>query len=255
MANILYNNKITGDCHFIWLESSQIAREARPGQFVMVRCGDDTLLRRPLSIHRVDGNKLALLFAVIGKGTAWLSQRKAGDEVEISGPLGNGFHINSASHKMLLVAGGMGLAPLAFLAEETLRNGCQVELLCGAAKKNPDIEYLVPSGIEPVLATEDGTAGYHGLITDLVPRYIDWADQVFACGPAGMYRTMARMPELKGTPVQVSLEIMMGCGRGVCYGCTIRTKKGLKKVCQDGPVFDIGDILWEERGRKEGDEK
>ena len=85
------------------------------------------------------------------------------------------------------------------------------------------------------------------MVTDLLPNFINWSDQIFACGPIAMYRDIARRyPQLKSKPVQISLEVVMGCGHGVCYGCTIRTKQGLKQVCQDGPVFDLDDILWEE---------
>lgn len=234
----------------IRLRCPEIAREARPGQFVMVDCGPDCVLPRPFSVHRVIAKEdLALYFAVLedGKGTEWLSLREVGDSVKIFGPLGNGFDIRPASHNLLLVAGGMGIAPLRFLAEETLKTGYSVALLYGAVKKNPSINNLVPSGVKPVLATEDGTVGHHGLVTDLLPEYVDRADQIFACGPLAMYRDMAaKYPQLKKKSVQISLEVVMGCGRGVCYGCTVKTKKGLKKVCQDGPVFDLDDILWEE---------
>ena len=94
-------------------------------------------------------------------------------------------------------------------------------------------------------ATDDGTEGYKGLATDLIQAYSDGADQIFACGPVAMYKAMADKLELKDKPVQVSLEIMMGCGAGVCYGCTIKTNSGLKQVCKDGPVSDLKDIVWE----------
>ncbi len=233
----------------IRLRCPEIAREARPGQFVMVDCGTDCVLPRPFSVHQViDKEDLALYFAVLegGKGTEWLSQRGVGDRVKLVGPMGNGFDLQPASHNLLLVAGGMGIAPLRFLAEETLKMGYSVTLLYGAAKKNPYIDNLVPAGVKPVLATEDGTDGHHGLVTDLLPEYVERTDQVFACGPLKMYQTMAQMPSLKDRPVQISLEVVMGCGRGVCYGCTVKTKKGLKKVCQDGPVFNLDDILWNE---------
>ncbi len=237
----------------IRLRCPEIAREARPGQFVMVDCGPDCVLPRPFSVHRViDRQDLALYFAVLedGKGTAWLSQREVGDSVKIFGPLGNGFTLPSTSHNILLVAGGMGLAPLRFLADEALKAGCPVTLLYGAVKKNPSINNLVPSGVKPVLATEDGSAGHHGLVTDLLPEYLDGAEHVFACGPLPMYRDMAaKYPRLKKKPVQISLEVVMGCGRGVCYGCTIRTERGLKRVCEDGPVFAFGDIIWAEFGQ------
>ena len=220
---------------------------AKPGQFVMVRCGSECILPRPFSIHQmnVKGN-LSLYFAVLedGKGTGWLSERKIGDKVAILGPLGNGFSIRPEAHNLLLVAGGMGIAPLLFLAEDAFEKGLSVTLLYGTATDNPYTEVF--HGIKLIKATEDGSAGYHGMVTDLIPEYIGWANQVFACGPLPMYKTMAQMPELENRPVQVSLEIMMGCGLGVCYGCTIKTKSGLRQVCKDGPVFDLDDILWEE---------
>ena len=106
------------------------------------------------------------------------------------------------------------------------------------------------AGIEVLSATDDGSVGYRGLVTDLIPEYAAKADQVFACGPEPMYRHMAaHRKQLFGKkPVQISLEERMGCGFGVCYGCTIKTKKGLKQVCQDGPVFELDEILWQEQG-------
>jgi len=234
--------------YLIWLESLQIASEAKPGQFAMVRCGEDTLLRRPLSIHQLDGNKFALLFTVLGKGTHWLSQRQAGSNIDLFGPLGNGFSINPASKNLLLVAGGIGIAPLYFLAQDALGRECSVTLLYGTTDIHRYPDNLLPSGVNLIAATEDGTAGQKGMITDLLPDFVGWADQIFACGPLSMYRTMAARKQqlLKTKPAQVSLEVRMGCGRGLCYGCTLKTKSGLKRVCQDGPVFDLDNILWDE---------
>ena len=240
--SILFSQTITLKC-------PEIAREARPGQFVMVSCGGECVLPRPFSIHHIINREdVKLYFSVLenGKGTGWLSQRNVDDSVKLLGPLGNSFSVHSASHNLLLVAGGMGVASLYFLAEETLKNGYSVTLMYGTAIENRyPIDYLTP-GIKTFITTEDGTAGKKGMITDFLPDYIDWADQVFACGPLPMYKAMAQMPELKDKPVQVSLEARMGCGRGVCYGCTVKTKGGLKQVCQDGPVFDLADILWNE---------
>jgi len=211
----------------------------------MVSCGGECVLPRPFSIHQVSDDGIALFFAVWedGKGTGWLSRRQKGDTVELFGPLGNGFSIYPEAHKLLLVAGGMGIAPLYFLAQHALNRGYPVTLLYGTANRD---RYQLPPEIEQVAATEDGTVGHQGMITDLLPDYTGRADQVFACGPVPMYETMAQMPELKDKPVQVSLEVRMGCGRGVCYGCSLKTRGGLKKVCQDGPVFDLDDVLWDE---------
>ena len=126
LAPIITNSEVMPGVYLIWLDSPEIASEAKSGQFVMVRCGEESLLRRPLSIHQVDGDKLALLFTVVGKGTHWLSQRQKGEMVELFGPLGNGFSILPASHNLLLVAGGIGIAPLYFLAQEELKKKLSV---------------------------------------------------------------------------------------------------------------------------------
>jgi len=251
LAFIISNDEVMPGVYLTWLESPLIASEAQPGQFVMVRCGDGYLLRRPLSTHQLaDGSKLAFMFTVVGKGTQWLAQCRAGDNIDILGPLGNGYAIYPQSHNLLLLAGGMGIAPLCFLTQQALNQGRSVTLLLGASTATQ--LYLKtyqdqPIKAEFVLVTEDGTSGKKGVITDLLPDFAGWADQIFACGPMPMYRAIAvRNQLLKAKSVQVSLEVRMGCGRGVCYGCTVKTKNGLKQVCKDGPVFELDDILWDE---------
>jgi dihydroorotate dehydrogenase electron transfer subunit len=242
------------DIYLMWLEAPGIADTARPGQFVMAGCGGDTILHRPFSVHRVDGSQLALLFSVVGKGTSRLSQVKKGDTIDIFGPLGNGFRINPASKNLLLVAGGMGIAPLSFLAETAASLGYTIKIHQGAntssqlfLKELSSHYQSVPTyrTIESSSSTADGSFGITGMATVVVPGLAAWADQVFACGPVAMYQAMMKIPELKGKDVQLSLEIMMGCGVGVCYGCTIKTKSGLKQVCKDGPVFEMGEVEWE----------
>jgi dihydroorotate dehydrogenase electron transfer subunit len=167
--------------------------------------------------------------------------------LDIFGPLGNRFSIYPTSHKLLLVAGGIGIAPLVSLAQQAPKRGCSVTLLLGAPSASQLYpKNLLPSKVKLITATEDGTTGKKGLITDLLPDFISWADQVFACGPISMYQTMATQNLVKTKPVQISLEVRMGCGLGVCYGCTIKTKSGLRQVCKDGPIFNLDDILWDE---------
>jgi dihydroorotate dehydrogenase electron transfer subunit len=258
-ARVVSNCEVMPGVYLIWLEADQIASESKPGQFVMVTCGQDTVLPRPLSIHQSYGNKIALLSRVVGKGTQWLSQRQAGNTLNIFGPLGNGYSISLGSKNLLLVAGGIGVASLSFLAFEAKKLGKAVTLAMGAnsqvhliptlpSEKGLITDGLLPFGITVYKSTDDGSGGYKGLVTYHIveEKLIDKTDQIFACGPVPMYRTMAQMPELRDKRVQVSLEVVMGCGRGVCYGCTIKTKSGLKKVCEDGPVFDLDDILWDE---------
>jgi dihydroorotate dehydrogenase electron transfer subunit len=290
MCSISSNAEVMPGINLMWVEAPDIAATAKPGQFITVRCGDLTL-RRPLSIHQVGSNnviasdlpakawqagakqsQVAILFKVAGKGTLWLSQRKAGQKVDILGPLGKGFTVAPESRNLLLVAGGIGLAPLVFLMQQASSQH-QITLIHGAstaAQLCPDSYHLSAVRYQRVQfapVTEDGSTGQKGKATDVLPEYLDWADQVYACGPVGMYQAMALTLDpsplkgdgktivgeglvpshnLKLRKCQVSLEVRMGCGFGACYGCTINTKKGLKQVCRDGPVFELDDIIWQE---------
>jgi dihydroorotate dehydrogenase electron transfer subunit len=257
----------------MWIEAPDITAAAQPGQFITVRCGNFTL-RRPFSVHQSSPltgedsreGKIALLFKVTGKGTLWLSQRQRGDKVDILGPLGKGFSIpptkSGQSKHLLLVAGGIGIAPLVFLMQHassqhqiTLIHGAstaaQLYPFSSAGKKRSNLPYL-PKGVQFIPVTEDGSMGQKGRATDILPDFLDWADQVYACGPVDMYKAMAEMSlrakrsNLKLKKCQVSLEVRMGCGFGACYGCTINTKKGLKHICRDGPTFELDDIIWQE---------
>jgi dihydroorotate dehydrogenase electron transfer subunit len=215
----------------------------------MLTCGPDLLLRRPFSFHDANSEtgEVSFLYGIVGRGTYWLSQLKPGDTVDILGPLGNGFSIQPDSKEILIIAGGMGIAPLCFLARQAQGRGLSVTLLLGAATASQLCPTdLLPAEATCITATEDGSAGVKGLITDCLPQYLDEADQVFACGPLPMYRILAKEPGLRDKPVQVSLEVRMACGLGVCYGCSIKTRDGMKKVCLDGPVFSMKEVVWEE---------
>ncbi|MFC2036125.1 dihydroorotate dehydrogenase electron transfer subunit [Chloroflexota bacterium] len=255
VASVISSMKVVPGIYLVWLDSPEIATEAKPGQFVMVRCGEDTMLYRPLSIHQlpdeISPTKFAFLFTVVGKGTTWLSQREAGNSIELLGPLGNGYIIHPTSRNLLLLAGGIGIAPLHYLTQHALNQGCSVTLLLGASTATQLYpRHLLPEETQVIVTTEDGTEGQKGMITDLLLDFTGWADQIFACGPISMYQAMAARKQkfLKTKSVQVSLEVKMGCGRGLCYGCTVKTKRGLKQVCQDGPVFDLDNVLWGELG-------
>jgi len=263
-APVIANSEVMPGVYLIWLEAPHIASEAQPGQFVMVGCGEDNLLRRPLSIHQIaDKTKLALLFTVVGKGTHWLAQRQVGDNLDLLGPLGNGFNLPETAREILLVAGGIGFAPISFLLDKTIKQGVRPTLLMGAKSSSqlyskhmktprrdlsetPSKTHDYPLTYETITVTDDGSEGEEGLVIDLLPKFVEKADYIYACGPTAMYKTMAQMPELRNKSVQVSLEVRMGCGLGICYACTIKTKHGLKQVCQDGPIFDLDDVLWDE---------
>ncbi len=241
------------DTFALWLAARDIARRATPGQFVMVRCGEgyDPLLPRAFSIYRVrDGDRgpeIGLLFEVVGRGTAWLARRRPGDELALFGPLGHGFSVRPAAQNLLLVGGGIGVAPLVWLADEQVARGRTVTMLLGArtaAKIYP--AELLPPEVEVLTATDDGSAGHPGPVTDLLPEYAGWADQVLACGPTAMFRSMAA--QLRAIQYrrscQVLLEEHMACGTGICYSCAVETRRhGMKLVCKDGPRFELRDVF------------
>ena len=240
----------------VWLGAYLLRAEAidmdiaRPGQYVMIHCGEghDLMLRRPLSFHKVsEAGNVYFLFTVIGRGTEWLARCGPGDNLDIIGPLGNGFKVYPSSRNLLLVAGGIGVAPLVALAEYASVIGCSVTLLIGsrtAAQIYP--VRLLPPGIITIVITEDGSEGLKGMATDFLPKYVSGADQIFACGPLPMYQSMANMiGKLGGKPVQVLLEVVLGCGVGACLSCTIETRRGQRQVCKDGPVFELSEILWD----------
>jgi dihydroorotate dehydrogenase electron transfer subunit len=256
ICTVISNDEITPGTWLMWLDSPEIARRAQAGQFVMAACGEETTLRRPISIHSVDHDKFALFYAVVGKGTEWLTHRKKENSLDIMGPLGNGFNVNkrpSETLSFLMIAGGIGIAPLRFLIEKVQPSCRQIILLQGAATANKLYpKELLPPEISLTVATEDGSAGHKGLITDLIPTFATTADEVFACGPMPMFRYLAehqKVLKLIDKPVSISMEMRMACGLGVCYGCTVRTKNGLKEVCKDGPVFNLNEVIWDEMTR------
>ncbi|HNV34330.1 MAG TPA: dihydroorotate dehydrogenase electron transfer subunit [Bacillota bacterium] len=225
-----------------------IARRARPGQFVMVSTeARGTLLARPLGVSGADpeDESLTLRFAVVGKGTSWLAERRNGDAVRMYGPLGHGF--TTGAKDCVLIGGGTGLAPLFFLKEEIEREGGSALLLAGAKDRLCLMESdVLESGC--VIATEDGSLGERGLVTGPLRRLTAGRrfDMAYACGPVPMLKAVKDACAQAGLPLEVSLETRMGCGVGACNGCTCdqAVKDGAwLKVCKDGPVFRAEEVL------------
>lgn len=259
-ATVVSQDLVAHNTHLLWLSCPSVAKGARPGRFLMLHCADqlDPLLPRPMSFHRFrptasnlqsptsNHSEFAILYDVRGRGTAWLSTRRPGDQVTCFGPLGRGYDLAKATNNVLLVAGGLGVAAVIALADEAVASGRSVTLLQGARSADRLFPHdLLPTDVEAVSATDDGSAGHHGLVTDLLPKYLPWADQTFACGPTPMFAAMADV--VKGArsrkPVQALLEERMGCGTGVCYGCAVFTRKGVRLVCKDGPKFDLREVF------------
>jgi dihydroorotate dehydrogenase electron transfer subunit len=265
-----------------WIQSfhaPELASGSRAGQFVHVRTGDlsGLVLRRPFSINTADAVSatITIHFRTIGRGTAWFTALRPGDAVEMLGPLGRPFEVDPRSRHLLLVAGGLGMAGVRFLVDEAIRDGRQVTMLFGAASAREVYpSSLLPDEVEYVIATDDGSVGHDGFVTDLVPEYEAWADQAFACGPAPMLAALARLAAGRrerlgvarlgrkrgggktdplGSPaarrkafLQVSMEQNMGCAVGACLGCVIMGTNGApQRVCREGPVFAAEEVAWE----------
>jgi dihydroorotate dehydrogenase electron transfer subunit len=260
-ATVVSQEELYEDTFLLWLDCPPVARAASAGRFLMIHCSDnlDPLLPRPMSFHRfrpappeapnlkpgTSERQFAILYDIRGRGTTWLSRRKAGDALTIFGPLGRGYDLESDTQNVLLVAGGLGVAAVVTLADEAVAAGKNVTLLQGArtaSKLFPASE--LPSDVEVVSATDDGSEGHHGPVTDLLADHLPWADQVFACGPNPMFESMAKVTREMRTrkPIQALVEERMGCGTGVCYGCAVFTRKGVRLVCRDGPRMELREI-------------
>lgn len=258
-CKILENKKIAQDIYKMRIEAPYFANSARPGQFFEVKCSEGVLplLRRPLGLHRNTKDGVELLYEVIGRGTELLSGKRPGEAVDIIGPLGSGFKIRGMKEyvrEAILVAGGIGAAPLVALAENLSHKGIKIHVLIGAKTKKhilckSDFKRL---GAKVYLATEDGSEGRRGLATDLLKdllliTYNLKLTTIYSCGPNTMLKAVAEIARAKNIHCQVSLEERMACGVGVCLGCPVKVKnKGIeyKMVCKDGPVFNAEEVIW-----------
>ncbi len=256
-AAIMKVERLAADVYRLTVEAPQIAAAATPGQFVMVRTGKgyDPLLRRPFSVHLAgqDG-LLQMLFKVVGKGTALLATQEQGQRLEIFGPLGRGFSFPDDAGNILLVGGGMGIAPLYFAAKHSLchHDSARLAFLLGArnaGELEPFARDFAALGCSLGLATDDGSSGHHGYIVDLLTPEKGRGNNchILACGPYPMLKAVAKTCRLHGWGCQVSLETMMACGMGACLGCAIppaNLSGNYLHVCSDGPVFNAEEIAW-----------
>ena len=245
-----------GDHFNLTVESPEIGRTARPGQFVMVKVAEGTLplLRRPLGIHDARPDGIELFFRVAGAGTELLSRKRPGDALDILGPLGKGFTVSGTTKgtSAFLVGGGRGIAPLHFLARELAALGARVRVFYGGrtAADIPLREKLEKAGCEVLCSTDDGSFGFAGLVTALVDREMGGPkpEKIYACGPDPMMKALAAIAAAHGVPAEFSLESIMGCGIGACWGCVHRIRgdggNGWTKICEEGPVFPGERILW-----------
>lgn len=264
LGKIVRNTKIISGYYVLAVKMPQSFQTPIPGQFVMIREKGrlDPFLGRPFSVYTFEriGNAVIveILYKVVGKGTSVLSMLKKGVLLEIYGPYGSAFNINTKGKKAVLICGGIGVAPLTFLASHYrgLETG-DIDVICylGATgeTKLVGVERMEELCQSVFISTDDGSMGYHGTVTDLFARDVASYDSsntvIYACGPRPMIKRLSEMLSIRALPCQVSLEERMACGVGACLGCSIemydREGRGkYRRVCKDGPVFDIHDIIW-----------
>jgi len=240
-------NKIKDDIFLLSFDSAYVTKNSHPGQFLHIKI-IKTILRRPFSIHFVKGKTVFILFRIRGRGTKILSEYKIGDKLNIIGPLGRGFYLDDKSKNNILLAGGLGVAPLVFLADR-LKESKPIAIL--GAKDKKDIvcaDEFEKRGCQVYIATEDGSKGKKGTAVDILKSLFNKFNKsdkinLYTCGPEGMFKGIKKaIGKNKNINCQVSFEQFMGCGLGTCCGCTIETKNGYKKVCKDGPVFRMKDV-------------
>jgi len=264
---VISNTEISPGYFRMRLTAPRELLSSQPGQFIMVRVRDaiDPLLRRPFGIFDL-GNAppefsggmeqpyLEMLYRVVGKGTAMLATLHHSDHLDLLGPLGKGFDPGDAGEEKILVGGGVGLAPLYYLAK-TLAATTRVRLFIGGKTKEDvlcvtEFERL---GVETYVATDDGTLGASGLVTEVLERHLlesQGGKGIFACGPMPMLKAVAAIAERFKIPCQVSLEAYMACGMGACLGCVVKGSEhdefhpDYRCVCKDGPVFDFQELRW-----------
>jgi dihydroorotate dehydrogenase electron transfer subunit len=262
-ATILANAEVAPEHYLMKLAVSRAFRDARPGQFVMLRPAGRgfPFLGRPLGIYSLaengSGARIEILYRAAGRGTKVISTLCEGDRIEILGPLGNRFALEPGMRTAVLMAGGIGIAPLVFLAEQLSAKapleGLKTILYIGARNSASllSIDRMKTFGAEVRVSTDDGSAGYRGPVTDLFREDLSSFDsktEVFVCGPNPMLKRVSEIIADHSVTCQVLMEERMACGMGACLGCTIevRTPTGVeyRQVCTDGPVFDLRSIVW-----------
>ena len=254
---VLSLDALSSDTFVLVIDAPPIARAASPGQFVQVRVAEksaiDPLLARPISIFRVDTERgeISLIFKVVGRGTALLATVTPGRRLTVQGPIGNGFSVPESCRRLTLVGGGVGMPPLFFLAETLRRDRPTLDIIFFyGGRTRADLLMLAEwqaLGVTVATATDDGSHGHHGLVTE--PLHAAIAEQrvdfIAACGPRPMLRAVQQLAMSAGIPGQLSLEARMACGVGACLGCVCGTIHGRRRVCVDGPVFPLEEVTFD----------
>jgi dihydroorotate dehydrogenase electron transfer subunit len=280
MSKIVFNQKISSRYYRMRILCPEIACKAKRGEFIMVKVTHllDPLLRRPFAIHRLcqgsDNYRqknhptcIEILYRIVGNGTLVLSKKSRGDEIDLIGPLGNGFYLEQNLKTAIMIAGGIGVAPLLSLAQalkrvegKNLRRTDLIVFIGGETKEDilcvKDFEKI---GAKVVISTEDGSLGTQGMVTDMFLNFLKTSSpsethnrKLFACGPSPMLQIISEIAISQDITCQISLESRMACGVGACLGCSVPTRINkvggneifYQRVCKEGPVFDSTIIMW-----------
>ena len=246
---IIENKRITEDLFILVLAGDEEVAEFKPGQFVQVRVDDSsgTFLRRPISIHDVDYslNTFKLLIQTAGPGTHKLAKLLPGDTLNLVYPLGNFFTDPSEGERVLLVGGGVGVAPLLFMGKHLLSVGCKPDWLLGFRNKERIIDLDEYWSIGTVyLTTEDGSEGEKGYVTSHPVLSERHYDRIYCCGPDPMMKAVGNYCRDNNINCELSLENLMACGFGICLCCIVSTVRGNICTCTEGPVFNITELKW-----------
>ncbi|MBK5211216.1 MAG: dihydroorotate dehydrogenase electron transfer subunit [Coriobacteriia bacterium] len=250
-VEVISNREICPGVHSIVLVAPRIAKTILPGQFIHLDIDKDALtLRRPLSVYKTDGEKIEILYQIVGVGTDMLSKMTTSDTMSAVGPLGRDWPVKAEAKRALLVAGGLGAAPLGMLTEKLRAQGTQIYFAQGSTTEDRLIarDAFAVEVDEHAIATDDGSCGVCGFVTAPVKTFIDdiLFDIAYVCGPEPMQRGVVDLLKTKHIETYVSLERLMACGIGACLSCVVPTINGLKRACVDGPVFNAEEVLWNE---------
>ena len=255
-ARVLSNQQVGPRLWLMKLEAPAIAPLVQPGQFVHMQVPgmEGHMLRRPFSVYAVEGSVLDILYQVVGFGTNVMTGLEAGTTVKIIGSIGHGWAVPEDAKKVLLVAGGVGAAPLFMLTQRCVAAGLDVTVVLGAQTQDALVcreRYEQLLGENPRCATDDGSYGRAGFCTSLVEEALAEAAEagepysyLAVCGPEPLMRIVAKLGAQAGVYTQVSMEKRMACGVGACLGCIVETADGRKRACVDGPVFDAEKVVW-----------
>lgn len=263
-ATVTDRRQLSSDVVLLGFDAPDLARVTRPGQFVMVVPPNGERASTALGIYEADGRRVSILFFVVGPRTHDLAELREGDAIALTGPLGNGFWWDASVRDVAIVAGGVGIASVLLPAQTLVRAGARVRLFYGARTETllVERERFAAEGCEVLVSTDDGSAGHHGYITDLLAQTKDRPELILACGPSPMLRAVSRVAETMEIPAQLSLEETFACGVGGCWGCVVpllRTSAQAPsfppaelggsdvvyaRVCKEGPVFWAHELRW-----------